>query len=107
MRARLITGQFPTDGVAAGETRVRQAVGKMAKLPGNRGSLVMVDRESGKLVAVTLWEDEDALRASEEAGSAEREEAAKAGSGRIVGVEPFEVSFLEIREDAYAAREDF
>ena len=107
MHARLITGQFPTEGVGAGEVRVRQAVGKMRKLPGNRGSLIMVDRDSGKLVAVTFWEDQEAMRASEEAGSAERAESAKAGSGQVVGVEPFEVSFLELRQDDDAGREDF
>ena len=107
MHARLITAQFPTEGLAAGEARVREAAGKMRKLPGNRGRMIMVDRDSGKMVAVTLWEDLEAVRASEEAGSAERAESAKAGSGQVVGVEPFEVSFLEIPEDANAGREDF
>lgn len=107
MHARLTTGQFPPDGVAGGENRVRQAVATMAKLSGNRGSLVLVDRESGRMVAVTLWEDQDAMRASENTASVERAESAMAGSGQVVGVEPFEVSFLGFPQDTNAGREDF
>lgn len=36
-------------------------------LPGFAGALDLVDRERGRAIAVTLWESEEALRASERA----------------------------------------
>jgi heme-degrading monooxygenase HmoA len=51
----------------------------------------MGDRETGKLVSVTLWESEEALRASEEAADQLRADAADRTGGAIASVERFEV----------------
>jgi heme-degrading monooxygenase HmoA len=60
-------------------------------IPGFEGMLVLVDRGSGKTLAVTLWTDERAMRASEDAASALRNESAARNRERIVSVERFEV----------------
>ena len=41
-----------------------------------KGAILLVHRESGEALAITLWEDEAALRASEEQANALRAEAA-------------------------------
>jgi hypothetical protein len=33
---------------------------------GGQGGILLIDRESGSAMAITLWEDEAAMRASEE-----------------------------------------
>ena len=53
-----------TDEVLAVRERVLL---EAAALPGFRGALDLVDRESGRQIAITLWETEEALRASERA----------------------------------------
>ena len=41
-----------------------------------RGAILLVDRASGEALAITLWEDEAALHASEEQAAALRQDAA-------------------------------
>ena len=60
-------------------------------MSGFKGMLALADRSSGKMVGITLWESEDALRQSEEAANQLRSGAAGAGRAEIVSVERFEV----------------
>lgn len=56
-------------------------------LDGYKGYVLLGDRQSGAAMAVTYWESEDALRASEDAVKQEREravETAEASSGPTV-----------------------
>jgi heme-degrading monooxygenase HmoA len=58
--------------------------------------LGLADRGSGKVLAVTLWESEETMRASEEAADRLRSETAEAASETIAGVERYEVTFAEV-----------
>jgi heme-degrading monooxygenase HmoA len=58
----------------------------LKELDGFNGALGFADRQSGKVLAVTLWENEQAVRAS-----------AEAASGTIAGVDRYEVTFAEIK----------
>ncbi len=92
MFARMSTLQGPPDRVDEALTSVREQVLPAAKqMRGFKGMLAMVDRGSGKMVGITLWDDEDALRQSEEAANQLRSDSARAGSADIVSVERFEV----------------
>jgi hypothetical protein len=55
--------------------------------------LALADASTGKMVAITLWETEDALRASEAAATGLRESTAGSASAEVAGVERFEVVF--------------
>lgn len=55
--------------------------------------LALVDRSAGRMIAITFWESEDAMRASEEAANRLRESASSGASEGIVGVDRFEVVF--------------
>jgi heme-degrading monooxygenase HmoA len=66
------------------------------KMDGYRGVFSLLDRHSGKALSVTLWEDEDAMMASEDAAHQTRAQAADIANELIEGVERFEVTFWEI-----------
>jgi len=74
-----------------------QVLPALEGLDGFSGILGLADRQSGKVVAVTLWESEEAMRASEEAANRLRDESAETTSETIAGVEKYEVTFAEIK----------
>jgi heme-degrading monooxygenase HmoA len=51
----------------------------------------MVDRESGKGLSITIWETEDALRASAAQADELRSKGAAAGGAEIESVEHYEI----------------
>jgi heme-degrading monooxygenase HmoA len=58
--------------------------------------LLLVDRQTGNAIAITLWEDESAMRASEERANALRAQAAdEMGAGAAPSVERYEVAVFE------------
>ena len=74
-----------------------QVLPALEGLDGFSGILGMADSQNGKVVAVTLWESEEAMRASEEAANRIRDESAEATSETIASVERYEVTFAEIK----------
>jgi heme-degrading monooxygenase HmoA len=66
-----------------------QVLPAIERLDGFSGILGLADRQSGKVVAVTLWE-------SEEAANRLRDESAGVADETITGVERYEVTFAEI-----------
>jgi len=74
-----------------------QVLPALEGLDGFSGILGLADRQNGKVVAVTLWESEEAMRAIEEAANRLRDESAEATSETIAGVERYEVTFAEIK----------
>jgi heme-degrading monooxygenase HmoA len=65
---------------------------------GYSGGLVLADRQSGKVLAVTLWENEQAMDATEDASHWLRIFSAEASGGTICSVERYEVLFSRIQE---------
>lgn len=98
MFARLSTYQgspLPADGdVTANSAEI---VKQVKDVPGFRGVYYLVDRASGEAKSLTLWEDERAMRESEEQASRIREETARREGQRIVSVERFEVGFSHLQ----------
>ncbi|MDP8947621.1 MAG: antibiotic biosynthesis monooxygenase [Actinomycetota bacterium] len=60
------------------------------------GGLVLGDRRTGKVLAVALWESEQAMDATEEAAHWLRAFGAESAGGMLKGVERYEVFFLEV-----------
>jgi len=68
-------------------------LGELEQADGFKGFTFLVDRQGGKVVGVSFWESEDALRGSEETGDATRRRAAEAGGASAEPqVERFEVA---------------
>jgi hypothetical protein len=57
----------------------------------------LVDRQRGETIAITLWEDEQAMRASEESANALRADAAgQMGATEAPKVARYEVAVFEV-----------
>jgi heme-degrading monooxygenase HmoA len=61
------------------------------QLDGFKGMTVVADRQSGKTMALSFWESEEAMRGSEEAVKEARQRAADTGGAGEPQVERFEV----------------
>lgn len=76
MHARVTSLSGSPADVDAGTANFRENVVPFARDKGN-GAILLVDRATGKAVAITLWEDEQALNASDERANALRADAAQ------------------------------
>jgi hypothetical protein len=56
---------------AKGHTQ-EQTLPQLQKMDGDKGFVALGDRQSGKLIGVSFWESEEALRATDEAVSSIR-----------------------------------
>ncbi len=65
---------------------------RVQEIDGFEGVYYLVDRESGKALTITLWESEEAMRASEEAADQLRSESADATAATVESVERYEVA---------------
>ncbi len=73
---------------------------QLKRLDGFEGSLVLANRRSGEIVAVTLWESEEAMRATESASYWLRAFGAQVAGGEVTGLERYEV----VASEAWGAR---
>jgi heme-degrading monooxygenase HmoA len=71
---------------------------------GFSGGLLLADRQSGKVMAVTLWESEQAMDATEDASHWLRIFSAQSSGGTISSVERYEVFFASIQEAQLSER---
>ena len=62
-----------------------------------RGAILLLDRESGDALAITLWEDEQAMQASEDSANTLRAQAAdEMGATDAPTVGRYEVAVFEL-----------
>jgi heme-degrading monooxygenase HmoA len=92
--ARVSTFTGTSDEIDEAIRHVREnVVPRAEQLDGYKGAYFLADRQNGKSLAVTLWESEEAMRASEDAANSLRSEIAEALGTQMVGVERYEVAF--------------
>lgn len=73
-------------------TYVREKVlPQVRQMPGAKGMVSMLDRQTGQAISFTLWESEEAMRSTEEAANRMRDDAAADMESSIAAVERFEV----------------
>lgn len=63
---------------------------------GMKGAMFLIDRQNGTVIAISLWQDEEALRASEDEAARVREEVT--GPNETVSVERYEVALLSVEQ---------
>ena len=96
MHARLSFIEGSPDAIDAGVASFRDQVVPTVRENGGTGAFLLLDRESGKAIGVTLWRSEDAMRASEERANALRAQAAEAAKATAAPrVERYEVVVVE------------
>ena len=81
-----------------GEEKILPA---LRRLEGFEGLLVLAECRNGKILVVTLWESEEALRGGEDASHWFRAFGAEVAGGEVTDVERYEVVYSET--DANAA----
>jgi heme-degrading monooxygenase HmoA len=98
MHARMSIFEGPPEKIDESLRQAREVVLPQAREgdPGFEGIIALTDRQSGKMVGITFWESEEAMRATEEGADQLREESAEAGGGKIAGVERYEVGLFEV-----------
>jgi hypothetical protein len=96
MFARVTTLQGPPERLDEGTAyALKQILPEARQDPGWKGLLSLVDRSTGKVLTVTLWESEDALGDSEEAASQVRSQIAETAGQTVSSVERYEVVLYE------------
>jgi heme-degrading monooxygenase HmoA len=97
MFARVSTFQGPPDQTAEGIRVAREQILPAARLQdGFLGICLLFGRESGRSLAITFWETEEDMKASEEATLRAHTESAGASGDDIVRVERYEVALQEL-----------
>lgn len=97
MHARVSTIYGTTEQGGDVEGMFREQVLPTLQELGGKGAILLVDRGSGKAVAITLWEDEAAMRESEERANELRRQAAEsAGASEPPTVDRYEVAVWEV-----------
>jgi uncharacterized protein (TIGR02246 family) len=83
-RVSTVEADGPFDEAAIGTMR-RDVVPRVLAIPGNLGIIMLHDLQRGRGMSISLWEDEDALRASDQAGAGLRGEATTQTSAQQTG----------------------
>jgi heme-degrading monooxygenase HmoA len=100
MHARIGTFQVPPEALDDMLRLQRGSILPAARdAAGFSGFLSLVDRDSGKVLAVTLWDSEEAMRSSDERAKEFQSVTATQTQGAVVKVERFEVSIVELPGD--------
>jgi hypothetical protein len=63
---------------------------------GMKGAIFLVDRQHGTVLVISLWRDEETMRASEDEAIRVREEVTR--SGETAAVEHFDVALLSVEQ---------
>ena len=96
MHARVTTISGSTTEADAGIESFRANVVPLVREEG-KGAILLVDRLSGEAIAITLWEDEEAMRASEESANSLRTQAAdQMGATHAPTIGRYEVAVFEV-----------
>ena len=96
MYVRLTTIEGSPDKMDEATRHVQeQTLPQLRQMDGFKGFVALGDRNSGRLVGVAFWEDEEALRATEQEVSGVRSGAAEAVDGTVASVEQYEVVVFE------------
>jgi heme-degrading monooxygenase HmoA len=92
MWARVASYEIPIGEIDAGVRGFQNAMTSLRQMDGAAAAYLLVDRTSGKALTLTLWESDDALRASEEAAERIRREAV---GEAVRNVERYEIALHE------------
>ena len=96
MHARVNTITGSPDQAEAGISDFSENVVPWIKENGGPGGILLIDRETGKAVAITLWSDEESMRRSEEAANEHRRRVTDQMQGtQAPTVERYEVAVFD------------
>lgn len=91
MYARVSKYEAPAEQVEAALERFEDGIDALRQMSGIKRAYLLVDREGGNALTVTVWESKEAMDASAEAAKRLRSEAMEAAGGSVVSVETYEL----------------
>jgi heme-degrading monooxygenase HmoA len=97
VHARISTYELALEKLEDGVWSFRAAIERIRGLDGFREAFLLVDRENGQAVTITLWEDAHAMASSRVAASRARSEAARAADGEVKSSGEYEIAIHETR----------
>lgn len=92
MYARVSRYEVPTNRIEDDVRGVGETQRRIAAMPGSQGLFYLVDRQSGKTMSITLWDDERAMWESEDSASQLRDETTAASEAKLISIERYEVA---------------
>ena len=95
MHARVSTYDLDPGKLEDGIRGFREASDRIRALEGLQEIFVLVDRENGQAVTITLWEDPATMTSSRVAASRARSDAARAADGEVRSSCEYEVVIRE------------
>lgn len=93
MHARVSSYAGSGDQVDDGVRNFEGATDALRQLDGFEGAYLLVDRQGGRAMTITLWSSEQAAQASAERASQMRQEVAGGAGLSIETVDTYEVAF--------------
>jgi heme-degrading monooxygenase HmoA len=98
---RVSTIEGPPDSV---HEVAEERLSRIRRVAGFKGFLSLVDYSHDRTHLITLWESEEAMRASEQQAEKLRRETAEESGGKVAGVERYEVGYADRLAEVGAAR---
>ncbi len=92
MQARLSHYSVELDRVDEAIRGFEEAVEALREIPGSNGGYLLVDRDAGRLITVTFWDDHAALTNSEVRAANLRRRAVADAEGTVEAVHCYDVS---------------
>ncbi len=102
MYARITTTHSPSERMDKGIEEIRKEIlPEMRNAPGFRGLVGLIQRGSNMGLTISFWDDEEAMRQSEDLGERLREKAAQAMKAETEPmVNRYEVAFFDLADEA-------
>jgi heme-degrading monooxygenase HmoA len=95
MHARVSTYELAPDKLDEGIRGFREAMDRIRALNGLQEAYVLIDRENGQAVTITLWDTADSMVSSRVAASRARSDAARAADGEVKSSCEYEIAIHE------------
>jgi heme-degrading monooxygenase HmoA len=89
MHARVST--YHADDPARLVDGFKSVTGELEHVDGFAHAFFLIDRESGKALSITIWENEEAMQASQAKADELRRQATQPTTTSIVSVDPYEI----------------
>ncbi len=96
MHARVSTFRGTPESIEKSQAQGEELVPIVRGFDGKLGLIVLVDREGGKELTITLWDSAESLRSSEEAANRIRKDSATSVGETIEAVDRYEVALFEV-----------
>jgi heme-degrading monooxygenase HmoA len=96
MHARVSTFEGTPESVDRAIEQGEEIAPAVKAMAGSKGLIFLADRSAGRSISITLWETEEAMRATEEAANRLRRDAAEAAGESVTRVDRYEVIVFDV-----------